>query len=150
MLNSLTERFSLSINAMFITILEVLMDRTETKSVKLKFYVDYINANNLSVFQKLEWPIARTTKKPNQTLFQLENKTNKIYFQNTRTPDSDWSQTNHIGRKSSTATISWKSYNMFYQPPHPDHRPPVKIDINKTYLYTGKLGTANGHGHNQG
>ena len=35
-------------------------------------------------------------------------------------------------------------------PTHLDHRSPVKIDINKTYFYTGKLGTADGYGHNQG
>ena len=74
---------------MFITILEVLTDRTQTKIIKHTYYLASINANNLSDFQKSEQLITRTTKKPNQTLLQLENKTNKIYFQNTRTPDSD-------------------------------------------------------------
>ena len=74
---------------MFITILEVLTDRTQTKIIKHTYYLASINANNLSDFQKSGRPITRTTKKPNQTLLQLENKTNKIYFQNTRTPDSD-------------------------------------------------------------
>ena len=55
----------------------------------LKCYLAFIKTNNLSDFQKSEQPIARTAKKPNQTLLQLENKANKIYFQNTRTPDSD-------------------------------------------------------------
>ena len=65
------------------------MDRTQTKIIKHTYYLASINANNLSDFQKSERPITRTAKKPNQTLLQLENKTNKIYFQNTRTPDSD-------------------------------------------------------------
>ena len=72
--NSLTEHFSPSINAMFIIILEVLTDRTETKSIKLKFYLDSINVNNLSDFQKSERLIARTAKTLNQTLLQLKNK----------------------------------------------------------------------------
>ena len=65
------------------------MDCTQTKIIKHTYYLASINANNLSDFQKSELTIARTTKKPNQTLLQLENKTSKIYFQNTRTPDSD-------------------------------------------------------------
>ena len=80
---------SLSINAMFITILEVLMDWTQTKIRKHTCYPASINANNLSDFQKSERLIARTAKKLNQTPLQLKNKTNKIYFQNTRTPDFD-------------------------------------------------------------
>ena len=65
---------------MFIIILEVLMDQTETKSIKLKFYLDFININNLSDFQKSERPITRTPRKLNHTLLQLENKTNKNIF----------------------------------------------------------------------
>ena len=62
-LNSLTEHFLPSINAMFITILEVLTDRTETKSIQLKFYLACINVNNLSDFHKSEQLITRTAKK---------------------------------------------------------------------------------------
>ena len=75
--NFLTEHFSPSINAMFIIILEVLMDQTETKSIKLKFYLDSINVNNLSDFQKSERLITRTAKKLNQTLLQLKKTKNK-------------------------------------------------------------------------
>ena len=39
--------------------------------------------------------------------------------------------------------------SIHHQPPRPQV-PSKKIDINKTYLYTGKPGTANGYGHNQG
>ena len=134
------------------------------KSINLKILPRPINTNGLSDFQKSEWPISRTAKKPNQSLPQHKNRTNKIYFQNTRTPDSDWSWTNHVGSKSGTITIMkslWKltlalwvqdnfaglvtalkhlkSYNTFYPTPtHQDHRSPVKVDINKTYLYKGK------------
>ena len=60
-----------------------------------------------------------------------------------------WVQDNFAGLV--TALKHLKSYNTFYPTPtHLDHRSPVKIDINKTYLYTGKLDTANGYGHNQG
>ena len=86
---SLTEHFSPSINAMFIIILEVLTDQTETKSIKLKFYLDLLNVNNLSDFQKSEQLITRTAKKLNQALLQLKNKTKKKIFQNTGTPGSD-------------------------------------------------------------
>ena len=38
-----------------------------------------------------------------------------------------------------TALKHLKSYNTFYPAPtHLDHRSPVKVDINKTYLYKGK------------
>ena len=88
----------------------------------------------------------------------------KIFFQNTGTPDSDWSRTGHLGRESCTATtkslwklltlVLWvqdnfaelvtalkhlKPHNMLCQTPtHLDHRTSVKIDINKTYFSTGK------------
>ena len=65
---------------MFIIILEVLTDWTETKSIKIKSYLNFINVNNLSDFQKSERLIARTAKKLNQTLLQLKNKTNKKIF----------------------------------------------------------------------
>ena len=69
MLNSLTEHF-FTINQCykFVTILEVLMDRMETKSIKLIFYFEFIIVNNPSDFQKSERPIARTAKKLNNTL----------------------------------------------------------------------------------
>ena len=102
--------FSVNKCYMFITILKVLTDQTQTKIIKHTHYIAFIN-NKLPNFQKSEQPIARTAKKTNQTLLLLENKANKIFFQNTRTPDSDWSQTNHLDRKSVTATIMkslWK------------------------------------------
>ena len=61
-------------NAMFITILEVLKDQTQTKIIKHTYYLASINANNLSDFQKSERLITRTAKKLNQTLLQLKNK----------------------------------------------------------------------------
>ena len=65
---------------MFITILEVLTDRTQTKIIKHTYYLASINANNLSDFQKSERPITTTAKKPNQTLLQLEKKQIKYIF----------------------------------------------------------------------
>ena len=57
---------------MFITILEVLTDRTETKSINLKILPHPVNTSGLSDFQKSERPIARTAKKPNQSLPQCK------------------------------------------------------------------------------
>ena len=59
---------------MFITILEVLMDQTQTKIIKHTYCLASINTNNLSDFQKSERLITRTAKKLNQTLLQLKNK----------------------------------------------------------------------------
>ena len=50
------------------------MDWTETKSIKLKFYFEFIIVNYLSDFQKSEQLIARTIRKLNQTLLQHKNK----------------------------------------------------------------------------
>ena len=87
---------------MFITILEVLMDQTQTEIIKLKSYLAFIKINNLSDLQKSEWPITRTSRNLTRHYSNLKNKLNKIYFQNIRTPDSDWSPTNYFGRKSYT------------------------------------------------
>ena len=81
--------FSPSINAMFIAILEVLTDRTQTKIIKLKHPLAFIKTNNLSDFQKSERPIARTSRNSTRHYPSLENKLNKIDFQISRTPDSD-------------------------------------------------------------
>ena len=160
----------------FIQILEVLMDQTQTKTINLKHHLAFIKINNLSDFQKSKRPITRMSRKSTRHYPCLENKLNKIYFQISRTPDSDWSWRNHFDRKSGKATIMkslWKltlalwlqdnlvglatalntheSYTTCLPiPTHLDHRSPIKIDINKTHLYTGKLGTANGYGHNLG
>ena len=65
------------------------MDRTGTKSINLKILPHLINTNYLSDLQKSERLITRTAKELNQSLFQCKKRTNKIYFQNTRTTDSD-------------------------------------------------------------
>ena len=87
---------------MFITILEVLMDQTQTKIMTLKYYLTLIKVNNFSNFQKPERPIARMSRNSTRHHFNFENKLNEIYFQNIRTPDSDQSPTNYFGRKSYT------------------------------------------------
>ena len=56
---------------MFITILEVLMDQTETKIIKHKCYLAFMKTNNLSDFQRSERLIARTAKELSQALLQL-------------------------------------------------------------------------------
>ena len=55
------------------------MDQTETKSIKLKFYLEFKIVNNLLDFQKSERLIARTDKKLNLTLLQPRNKTSNIF-----------------------------------------------------------------------
>ena len=65
------------------------MDQTQTKIIKLKHHLAFIKINNLSDFQKSEQPIARTSRNSTRHHFNFENKLNKIYFQNIRTPDSD-------------------------------------------------------------
>ena len=80
--------FSLSINAMFITILEVLTDQTQTIIRTFKCYLAFIKSNNLSDFQKSERVIARMSRNSNRHYSNLKNKLNKIYFQNIRIPDS--------------------------------------------------------------
>ena len=79
--HSLTEHF-FTINQcyMFIAILEVLTDWTETESINLKILPHPINTNNLSDLQKSEQLITRTAKKLNQSLFQCKNKANKNIF----------------------------------------------------------------------
>ena len=64
---------------MFITILEVLTDQSETKVLKLKFYLTLINTSVFQIFQKLERLIARIARKLNQTLLQLKKQV-KIFF----------------------------------------------------------------------
>ena len=78
------------------------MDQTQTKIMTLKCYLAFIKINNLSNFQKSEQPIARTSRNSTRHYFSLENRLNEIYFQNIRTPDSDRSPTNFLGRKSYT------------------------------------------------
>ena len=80
------------------------MDQTETKSINLKILPCPIITNNLSDLQKSERLIARTANKLNQSYFNARPRQIKIYLKNTRTPDSDGSQTNHSDRKSCTAT----------------------------------------------
>ena len=87
---------------MFITILEVLTDRTQTKIMTFKCYLAFIKKNNLSNFQKSERLIARTSRNSTRHYFKFENKLNEIYFQKIRTSDSDQSPTNYFCRKSYT------------------------------------------------
>ena len=100
--NSLTERYSVNKCYMFITILEVLTDQTQTKIMTLKDYLAFIKINNLLNFQKSEQPIARMSRNSTRHYFNFENELNEIYFQNIRTPDSNRSSTNYFGRKSYT------------------------------------------------
>ena len=60
--NSLTEPYSVHKCNKFIQILEVLMDQTQTKFIKLKLYLAFTKINNLSDFQKSEQPITRTSR----------------------------------------------------------------------------------------
>ena len=52
--NSLVECYSAYKCNKFIQILEVLMDQTQTKIIKLKHHLAFIKINNLSDFQKSE------------------------------------------------------------------------------------------------
>ena len=78
--NPLTERFSVNKCYMFITILEVLTDQTQTKIMTLKYYLTLIKVNNFSNFQKPERPIARTSRNSTRHHFNFENKLNEIYI----------------------------------------------------------------------
>ena len=112
LLYSLTEHFSPSINAICSSqFWRSSWTGLKQKVFNLNFTPPPQMPTTFQIFRNQSNRSPEPPRKPNQTLLQLGNKTNKIYFQNTRTPDSDWSRTNHIGRKNGTTTIMkslWK------------------------------------------
>ena len=64
---------------MFIIILEVLTDQTETKVIKLKGYLNFIKNQQPFRFSEIRATDHQSVKKLNQTLLQLE-KTNLIKY----------------------------------------------------------------------
>ena len=68
----------------------------------LKYYLAFIKINNFSNLQKSEQLIARTSRNSTRHYFNFQNKLNRMYFQNIRTPDSGRSSTNYFCRKSHT------------------------------------------------